>query len=270
MSAPTFVARGRLKRQARVPRPPPDLYRATAGGSERSDPTPGRGAPRNRAEAQAALPSSSASAPVQRPLARPRVLLSRRVLAYYGLMRDSRAPPRDLCIIRGVFARRPGLGWEREVPQFAPPVSSRRAAFRTPVDRPSACGRSFLDRPGLRLLCRGSASTCPPPSVLAGVASRGCKVRFMLRPGRIAGPSPTRTVTPELSLAGSPRNERRVSLCGQTANSRSRTCTGKTCGPMGCMQSAQSPQRNLLYSKGWLGGDRGNDPKGFGPDALLA
>ena len=35
-------------------------------------------------------------------------------------------------------------------------------------------------------------------------------------------------------------------------------------------QSAQSPQRNLLYSKGWRGGDRGNDPKGFGPDALLA
>jgi hypothetical protein len=35
-------------------------------------------------------------------------------------------------------------------------------------------------------------------------------------------------------------------------------------------QSAQSPQRNLLYSKGWLGGDRGNDPKGFGPDAILA
>ena len=39
-------------------------------------------------------------------------------------------------------------------------------------------------------------------------------------------------------------NERRVSLCGQTANSRSRTCTGKTCGPMGCMQSTQ---RNPRY-----------------------
>jgi len=77
---------GRLKRQARIPRPPPDLYGATAGGSARSDPTPGRGDPRNRADAQAALLSSAASTPVQRPLARPRVMLSRRVLAYYGLM----------------------------------------------------------------------------------------------------------------------------------------------------------------------------------------
>jgi len=111
MSAPTFAGRGRLKRQARIPRPTADLYGATAGGSERSDPTPRREDSRNRAEAQAALPASSASPPVQRPLARPRVLRSRRVLAYYGLIRDSRAPPRDLCIIRGVFARRPGLGW---------------------------------------------------------------------------------------------------------------------------------------------------------------
>jgi len=72
---------------------------------------------------------------------------------------------------------------------------------------PTECLWPFLPRspwpsPALQRL---GIHTYPPPSVLAGVASRGCKVRFMLRPGRIAGPSPTRTVTPELSLAGSPR-----------------------------------------------------------------
>jgi len=86
MSATTFAGRGRLKRQARIPRPTADLYVATAASTERSDPTQQRRETRSRAEAQAALPSSSGSTPVQRPLARPRVLLSRRVLASYGLM----------------------------------------------------------------------------------------------------------------------------------------------------------------------------------------
>ena len=49
---------------------------------------------RSRAKAQAVLYSLlSVSNPVQRPLARQRVMLSRRVIAYYGLIRNSRPLP---------------------------------------------------------------------------------------------------------------------------------------------------------------------------------
>jgi len=55
------------------------------------------------------------------------------------------------------FAVRSILG--REVPQFTLPVSFFRAVFRTPVDRTTALGCSFIVRCGLPRLCRGSAST---------------------------------------------------------------------------------------------------------------
>ncbi len=49
---------------------------------------------RRRAMAQTELPSiSTSSNPVQRPLARPQVMLSHRVIAYYGLIRNSRPLP---------------------------------------------------------------------------------------------------------------------------------------------------------------------------------
>jgi len=48
---------------------------------------------RSRAHAQAVLPSSTVSNPVQRPLAPQRVMLSRRIFAYYGLIRNSRSLP---------------------------------------------------------------------------------------------------------------------------------------------------------------------------------
>ncbi len=52
----------------------------------------GRNHYRSRAFAQADLPSMRKSNPVQRPLARQWVMLSPRVIAYYGLIRNSRPP----------------------------------------------------------------------------------------------------------------------------------------------------------------------------------
>jgi hypothetical protein len=54
-------------------------------------------------------------------------------------------------------------GWhlDREVPQFTLPVCFLRAAFRTPADRTTALGCSFIVRCGLPHLCRGSASAAP-------------------------------------------------------------------------------------------------------------
>ena len=53
---------------------------------------------------QAAIPRDG---PVQRPLARQRVILSRRVLAYYGLIRGSGPLPPAYVLRRRVFALRP-------------------------------------------------------------------------------------------------------------------------------------------------------------------
>jgi hypothetical protein len=68
--------------------------------------------------------------PVQRPLARRRVVLSRQVMAYYGLIRGSGPiPPVFFVGIRRVFARGPG-------PRASLLLSARpscRAAFLTPA-----------------------------------------------------------------------------------------------------------------------------------------
>jgi len=115
---------------------------------------------RSRAVSSNGTPFNIAnSTPVQRPLARQWVMLSHRVIAYYGLIRNSRPLPSIYVLLRWVFALRPCMGWYREAPQFAPRVFPLRAAFRTPVDRTVAHGCSFTVRTSLRPLHRGSAST---------------------------------------------------------------------------------------------------------------
>ncbi len=74
------------------------------------------------------------SVPVQRPLARQTVLLSARVLAYYGLIRASPPLPTLYVLCAWGLARRFALGWVREGPQFTLLVCSLRAVFRTPTD----------------------------------------------------------------------------------------------------------------------------------------
>ena len=123
---------------------------------------------RSRAVSSNGTPFNIAnSTPVQRPLARQWVMLSHRVIAYYGLIRNSRPLPSIYVLLRWVFALRPRMGWYREAPQFAPRVFPLRAAFCTPVDRTVAHGCFFTVRTSLRHLCTGSASTTPHSPVLA-------------------------------------------------------------------------------------------------------
>jgi len=49
-------------------------------------------------------------------------MLSHRVIAYYGLIRNSRPLPSIYVLLRWAFALRPCMGWYREAPQFAPRV----------------------------------------------------------------------------------------------------------------------------------------------------
>ena len=106
---------------------------------------------------QAELPLSYMNHPVQRSLTPQRVMLSRRIIAYYDLMRASLPLPPTY-----VFAAGSSLG--REVPQFTLPVCFLRAVFRTPADRTIALGCSFIVRFGLPHLSSGSASTFPTRS----------------------------------------------------------------------------------------------------------
>ena len=76
----------------------------------------------------------SQDVPVQRPLARRRVLSSRQVVAYYGLICASRSHSPLYGLWQRVHARRSAPGWVREDPQFTLPVYSLRAIFRTPAD----------------------------------------------------------------------------------------------------------------------------------------
>src|SRR6266513_435112 len=56
----------------------------------------------------------------------------------------------------------------------------------------------------------------------------------MLRPGRIASPAPARAFTFELSPPESPHEGVEYHHAGKSANSRGRTCTGRTSSIMGC------------------------------------
>src|SRR5437764_6317345 len=62
----------------------------------------------------------------------------------------------------------------------------------------------------------------------------------MLRPGRIASPAPARAFTFELSPPESPHEGVEYNYAGKSANSRGRTCTGRTSSIMGCKQSSRS------------------------------
>jgi hypothetical protein len=91
------------------------------------------------------------------------------------------------------FADRSNL--DREVPQFTPPVCFLRAVFRTPADRTTALGCSFIVRFGLPHLCNGSASTTSPrapvPAWLCNEAAKFAlcygpeELLALHRPGRL-------------------------------------------------------------------------------------
>ena len=73
---------------------------------------------------------------IQRPLARHRVMLSRRVIAYYGLIRDSESLPATYEFAAGSAAPKEiGLRWEsRGSPIYSERLCSRAASL-TPVAR---------------------------------------------------------------------------------------------------------------------------------------
>jgi hypothetical protein len=93
------------------------------------------------------------SAPVQRPLAPLRVIVSRWIVAYYGLIRATRTR------LAPYFLRLPSIFGASGSPLYSAALSCR-AIPRTPADRMAACDCFFAIRWSLQHLRRDSASAC--------------------------------------------------------------------------------------------------------------
>ena len=96
--------------------------------------------------------------PVQRPLARQRVVLSHRVIAYYGRIRASPGFRRLICFHTADPSPSVFSGVALRGSPIYSACLSLRAVFHTPLDRKGAFDRFFPSRIGLRQFCNGSAS----------------------------------------------------------------------------------------------------------------
>jgi hypothetical protein len=137
----------------------------------------------------------------QWPLAPPWVVLSHRIIAYYGHIRASAR----LHAVYWIMSAWPcACAPAAEVPQFTLPIL---------CDVPSSVLRWFqqvhvtissLPMLSSQQLQRARQPRVPRHSRTIGVSSRSCNVRLMLRPARSACPALVRTFTSELPQVGSP------------------------------------------------------------------
>ena len=97
---------------------------------------PRRDYPFENLSVQCGTPPNNWNTSIQRPLARHRVMLSRRVIAYYGLMCALNPSPPLMDLWRGLLhPRKIGLRWEsRGSPIYSAGLCSR-AASHTPATR---------------------------------------------------------------------------------------------------------------------------------------
>lgn len=139
---------------------------------------------------------------IQRPLARHRVMLSRWVVAYYGLIRASEFLPTTYEFAAGAAAPKEiGLGWvSRGSPIYSAGLCSR-AASHTPVAPMSASDCCFLLDFSLRPGVTGSTTTL---DVSRLQSSFRALFVLILRPASWLALL-SRTFTFELAPAGSPR-----------------------------------------------------------------
>ena len=143
---------------------------------------------------------------------------------------DSSGPTYDLAV-------RCYLG--REVPQFTLPVCSLRAVVRAPEDRTIALGCFFIVRCGLPHLCRGSASTNPRVPAPAWPCNEAAKFTLWYSPAELLAPHRPGRLRSSFQPLESPHEGVEYNYAGKSANSRGRTCTGKTGSRMGCEQRAR-------------------------------
>ena len=177
-----------------------DLY-ATAVLAPRSTRSP-KGFPRSRTSRFNVATPSNANTSIQRPLARNRVMLSRQVIAYYGLIRVSEslsvtyefaaesAAPKEI-----------GFRWEsRGSPIYSAGLYSRAASL-TPVTPKSVHDCSFLFGISLHHPVTGSAITLVVSRLQSSFRAQ---LVLILRPASLLALL-IEDVYIRASLAGSPR-----------------------------------------------------------------
>ena len=106
--------------------------------------------------------------PVQRPLARQRVVLSHQVIAYYGRIRVSRALPPIYAFIQRIFPCQSYPGPSREVPQFTLPVFPS-----VPSSIPRLTGKVLLTVSSLPALAFASFTMARHPNIPRHPVPRG-------------------------------------------------------------------------------------------------
>ena len=148
------------------------------------------------------IPSNSNTS-IRRPFARHRVMLSRLVIAYYGLIRVSESLPATYDFAAGPAAPKEiGFWWEsRGSPIYSAGLCSR-AASHTPVTPKSAPDCCFLLGFSLHLRVTGSAITLVVSRLQSSL--RALDFALILRPASWLALR-SRSFTFELSLAGSRR-----------------------------------------------------------------
>src|SRR5947209_620332 len=118
---------------------------------------------------QSAHSSAAQGNPVQRPLAPQRVILSRRIIAYYGLIRASRSLPPTYEFAGGSSNPGADLGRRTRGSPIYSLVLCLRAVLRTPVDRMAASGCASPSTLAFAIFVLARHPHVPHTSVLAWV-----------------------------------------------------------------------------------------------------
>ena len=168
--------------------------------------------------------------PVQRPLARRRVMLSRRLKRLLWPHPSFWRHSGRLIHFAGRSLPR-GRGPEGPCFQLANP--SVRAAFRTPADR-AAQDDCTSARDSLRPNARGSASATSHLNRYTWVPLRGCEVHLMLRPEQLLALHRQGRLRSSFHSHESPHQNVEHDYAGKSSISRGRTYTGWTRSLAGC------------------------------------
>ncbi len=173
---------------------------------------PRRDYPFENLSVQCGTTPSNSNTSIQRPLARHRVMLSRRVLAYYGLIRPSESLPATYGFAAGSAAPKEiGLRWESRGSPICSAGLGSRADSHTPVTPKSADDCCFLFGFSLHLPVKGSAITLVVSRLQSSLRAY---FALMLRPASWLALL-SRTFTFELSLAESPRTSVEYNYVGK-------------------------------------------------------
>ena len=177
---------------------------------------------------------------VQRPLAPQRVILSRRIVAYYGLIRGSGA-------LRPISRQRRLYGQYRASKASSQSVPALLCASFQPCRLPYPGGRRVFDcsqslRCGLRPVCRGSASASFLATGLREGAFSGLQSSLYAAARSVAGPAPVRALTSELSSHESPHWYVRYNYAGR----QSIPATGLSPAGHAALQAASKPRHQSV------------------------